>query len=100
MFWFFKLCSGSFGCVLVLLAVLWFFRLCSGSLRCVLVPQVVWVVTCLASILLGLDLGLGVGLGVELLTVVFRTQLYVHTSWSTLWLGLRGPCSRDQVRRV
>uniref|UniRef100_A0A8C4ZHE0 Solute carrier family 26 member 3 n=1 Tax=Gadus morhua TaxID=8049 RepID=A0A8C4ZHE0_GADMO len=35
---------------------------------------VVWVVTCLASILLGLDLGLGVGLGVELLTVVFRTQ--------------------------
>ncbi|CAL8385626.1 unnamed protein product [Boreogadus saida] len=37
-------------------------------------PKVVWVVPCLASILLGLDLGLGVGLGVELLTVVFRTQ--------------------------
>uniref|UniRef100_A0A8C5N7D4 Chloride anion exchanger-like n=1 Tax=Gouania willdenowi TaxID=441366 RepID=A0A8C5N7D4_GOUWI len=36
---------------------------------------VVWVGTCLASILLGLDLGLAVGLGVELLTVVFRTQL-------------------------
>ncbi|XP_031438983.1 solute carrier family 26 member 3, tandem duplicate 2 isoform X1 [Clupea harengus] len=35
---------------------------------------VVWLVTCVASILLGLDLGLGVGLGVELLTVVFRTQ--------------------------
>ncbi|XP_041820353.1 solute carrier family 26 member 3 [Chelmon rostratus] len=35
---------------------------------------VVWVVTCVASILLGLDLGLAVGLGVELLTVVFRTQ--------------------------
>uniref|UniRef100_A0A8C5N7D2 Chloride anion exchanger-like n=1 Tax=Gouania willdenowi TaxID=441366 RepID=A0A8C5N7D2_GOUWI len=35
---------------------------------------VVWVGTCLASILLGLDLGLAVGLGVELLTVVFRTQ--------------------------
>lgn len=34
----------------------------------------VWVVTCLASILLGLDLGLAVGLGIELLTVVFRTQ--------------------------
>uniref|UniRef100_A0A8C7W8S4 STAS domain-containing protein n=1 Tax=Oncorhynchus mykiss TaxID=8022 RepID=A0A8C7W8S4_ONCMY len=33
---------------------------------------VVWVVTCLASILLGLDLGLAVGLGIELLTVVFR----------------------------
>ena len=37
--------------------------------------QVVWVVTCLASILLGLDLGLAVGLGIELLTVVFRAQL-------------------------
>ncbi|XP_053200114.1 chloride anion exchanger-like [Scomber japonicus] len=35
---------------------------------------VVWVGTCLGSILLGLDLGLAVGLGVELLTVVFRTQ--------------------------
>uniref|UniRef100_A0A3Q3NM99 Chloride anion exchanger-like n=1 Tax=Mastacembelus armatus TaxID=205130 RepID=A0A3Q3NM99_9TELE len=35
---------------------------------------VVWVGTCLAAILLGLDLGLAVGLGVELLTVVFRTQ--------------------------
>uniref|UniRef100_A0A3Q3GW66 Chloride anion exchanger-like n=1 Tax=Labrus bergylta TaxID=56723 RepID=A0A3Q3GW66_9LABR len=35
---------------------------------------VVWVVTCLAAILLGLDLGLAVGLGIELLTVVFRTQ--------------------------
>uniref|UniRef100_A0A673YSR0 STAS domain-containing protein n=1 Tax=Salmo trutta TaxID=8032 RepID=A0A673YSR0_SALTR len=35
---------------------------------------VVWLVTCLASILLGLDLGLAVGLGMELLTVVFRAQ--------------------------
>uniref|UniRef100_A0A3P8XF31 STAS domain-containing protein n=1 Tax=Esox lucius TaxID=8010 RepID=A0A3P8XF31_ESOLU len=35
---------------------------------------VVWLVTCLASILLGLDLGLAVGLGAELITVVFRTQ--------------------------
>ncbi|XP_048124048.1 chloride anion exchanger-like isoform X2 [Alosa alosa] len=35
---------------------------------------VVWVVTCVASILLGLDLGLAVGLGIELLVVVFRTQ--------------------------
>ncbi|XP_070848710.1 chloride anion exchanger-like [Chaetodon trifascialis] len=35
---------------------------------------VVWVVTCVAAILLGLDLGLLVGLVVELLTVVFRTQ--------------------------
>ncbi|XP_063073943.1 solute carrier family 26 member 3, tandem duplicate 2 [Engraulis encrasicolus] len=35
---------------------------------------VVWVVTCVASILLGLDLGLAVGLGIELITVVFRTQ--------------------------
>ncbi|XP_057179441.1 chloride anion exchanger-like [Triplophysa rosa] len=35
---------------------------------------IVWVGTCLASIILGLDLGLAVGLGVELLTVVFRVQ--------------------------
>ncbi|KAL0962856.1 hypothetical protein UPYG_G00346390 [Umbra pygmaea] len=35
---------------------------------------VVWLVTCLGSILLGLDLGLAVGLGIELVTVVFRTQ--------------------------
>ncbi|XP_062374289.1 solute carrier family 26 member 3 [Sardina pilchardus] len=35
---------------------------------------VVWVGTCVAAILLGLDLGLAAGLGVELLTVVFRTQ--------------------------
>ncbi|XP_064198750.1 solute carrier family 26 member 3, tandem duplicate 2 [Anguilla rostrata] len=35
---------------------------------------VVWIVTCLASILLGLDLGLAVGVGIELITVVFRTQ--------------------------
>ncbi|KAI1888101.1 hypothetical protein AGOR_G00181580 [Albula goreensis] len=35
---------------------------------------VVWIVTCVASILLGLDLGLAVGLGAELLIVVFRTQ--------------------------
>uniref|UniRef100_A0A8C7IWU7 Solute carrier family 26 member 3 n=1 Tax=Oncorhynchus kisutch TaxID=8019 RepID=A0A8C7IWU7_ONCKI len=40
---------------------------------------VVWVVTCLASILLGLDLGLAVGLGIELLTVVFRAQWCVYT---------------------
>ncbi|XP_066561037.1 chloride anion exchanger [Amia ocellicauda] len=35
---------------------------------------IVWVVTFVASIFLGLDLGLAVGLGIELLTVVFRTQ--------------------------
>ncbi|XP_060745503.1 solute carrier family 26 member 3, tandem duplicate 2 [Tachysurus vachellii] len=34
----------------------------------------VWVVTCVASILLGLDLGLAVGLGAEMIVVVFRTQ--------------------------
>ncbi|KAG7269666.1 hypothetical protein CRUP_019055 [Coryphaenoides rupestris] len=39
---------------------------------------VVWLVTCVASILLGLDIGLGVGLGIELITVVFRTQLYAR----------------------
>lgn len=37
--------------------------------------QVVWLCTCFASILLGLDLGLAVGLGVELVSVVLRTQL-------------------------
>lgn len=35
---------------------------------------VVWIVTCIASILLGLDLGLAVGLGVELINVVLRVQ--------------------------
>ncbi|XP_006633439.2 chloride anion exchanger [Lepisosteus oculatus] len=35
---------------------------------------VVWVVTFLAAVFLGLDLGLAVGLGIELLTVIFRTQ--------------------------
>ncbi|XP_041819633.1 chloride anion exchanger-like [Chelmon rostratus] len=35
---------------------------------------VVWLATCIASILLGLDLGLAVGLGVELLSVVLRAQ--------------------------
>ncbi|XP_056266787.1 chloride anion exchanger-like [Pseudoliparis swirei] len=35
---------------------------------------VVWVGTCLASVLLGLDLGLAAGLGVELLSVVLRAQ--------------------------
>ncbi|KAM8884771.1 chloride anion exchanger-like [Synchiropus picturatus] len=39
------------------------------------VPEcVVWVGTCAAAILLGLDLGLAVGLGVELLSVIYRTQ--------------------------
>lgn len=37
--------------------------------------QVVWLGTCIASILLGLDLGLAVGLGVELISVVLRVQL-------------------------
>ncbi|KAM4748901.1 chloride anion exchanger-like [Rhinophrynus dorsalis] len=34
----------------------------------------VWLVTCIAAIILGLDLGLAAGVGFELLTVVFRTQ--------------------------
>ncbi|KAM3587925.1 uncharacterized protein V6R79_017374 [Siganus canaliculatus] len=38
------------------------------------IDLVVWLVTCVSAILLGLDLGLAVGLGVELLTVVFRVQ--------------------------
>ncbi|MGH0150461.1 UNVERIFIED_CONTAM: hypothetical protein FKN15_053145 [Acipenser sinensis] len=35
---------------------------------------VVWLVTFIASVFLGLDLGLAVGLGIEFVTVVFRTQ--------------------------
>ncbi|XP_063786061.1 chloride anion exchanger-like [Pseudophryne corroboree] len=35
---------------------------------------VVWVVTFLGSVILGLDLGLAVGVGIELLTVIFRIQ--------------------------
>lgn len=35
---------------------------------------VVWICTCVASILLGLDLGLAAGLGVELISVVLRAQ--------------------------
>uniref|UniRef100_A0A8C9YN15 Solute carrier family 26 member 3 n=1 Tax=Sander lucioperca TaxID=283035 RepID=A0A8C9YN15_SANLU len=38
---------------------------------------VVWLGTCTAAILLGLDLGLAAGLGVELISVVLRAQLYV-----------------------
>ena len=37
--------------------------------------QVVWLGTCIAAILLGLDLGLAAGLGVELISVVLRAQL-------------------------
>lgn len=39
--------------------------------------QVVWLGTCIASTLLGLDLGLAAGLGMELLSVVLRAQLSV-----------------------
>uniref|UniRef100_A0A4W6E9N1 Solute carrier family 26 member 3 n=1 Tax=Lates calcarifer TaxID=8187 RepID=A0A4W6E9N1_LATCA len=35
---------------------------------------IVWLGTCIAAILLGLDLGLAAGLGVELLSVVLRAQ--------------------------
>nr|XP_057923275.1 chloride anion exchanger-like [Doryrhamphus excisus] len=35
---------------------------------------VVWLGTCIAAVLLGLDLGLAAGLGVELLSVVLRAQ--------------------------
>ncbi|XP_075064922.1 chloride anion exchanger-like [Mixophyes fleayi] len=34
----------------------------------------VWILTFLAAVLLGLDLGLAAGVGIELLTVVFRVQ--------------------------
>uniref|UniRef100_A0A8C4RWC5 Solute carrier family 26 member 3, tandem duplicate 2 n=1 Tax=Erpetoichthys calabaricus TaxID=27687 RepID=A0A8C4RWC5_ERPCA len=35
---------------------------------------VVWIVSFIASVLLGLDIGLAVALGIELITVLFRTQ--------------------------
>ncbi|XP_072529243.1 solute carrier family 26 member 3 [Salminus brasiliensis] len=35
---------------------------------------VIWIVTCAACVILGLDLGLAVGVGVELIAVVFRAQ--------------------------
>lgn len=37
--------------------------------------KMVWVTTCVAAILLGLDIGLAVGLGIELISVVLRVQL-------------------------
>ncbi|XP_073475776.1 chloride anion exchanger-like [Aquarana catesbeiana] len=39
----------------------------------------VWILTFLASIILGLDLGLAAGVGIELLTVVFRVQFPTFT---------------------
>nr|XP_003407255.1 pendrin [Loxodonta africana] len=45
------------------------------------VDAVIWVFTCLASIILGLDLGLLAGLMFALLTVVLRVQF---PSWSSL----------------
>uniref|UniRef100_A0A452HIY6 SLC26A/SulP transporter domain-containing protein n=1 Tax=Gopherus agassizii TaxID=38772 RepID=A0A452HIY6_9SAUR len=37
--------------------------------------QMIWVVTFLCTVILGLAIGLGVSIGFELLTIVFRTQL-------------------------
>ncbi|KAM9311736.1 uncharacterized protein PAF06_009590 [Gastrophryne carolinensis] len=39
----------------------------------------VWILTFIASVILGLDLGLAVGVGIELLTVVFRLQFPTFT---------------------
>ncbi|XP_040199482.1 chloride anion exchanger-like [Rana temporaria] len=39
----------------------------------------VWILTFLASFILGLDIGLAVGVGIELLTVVFRVQFPTFT---------------------
>lgn len=50
------------------------------------VMQVVWLGTCIAAILLGLDLGLAAGLGVELLSVVLRTQLSVFSFVFTFFI--------------
>lgn len=46
----------------------------------------VWIGTCFASILLGLDLGLAAGLGVELISVVIRAQLSVLVFYLKLLL--------------
>uniref|UniRef100_A0A3Q2XAA3 Solute carrier family 26 member 6 n=1 Tax=Hippocampus comes TaxID=109280 RepID=A0A3Q2XAA3_HIPCM len=43
----------------------------------VLITKLVWLVTFTCTILLNLDLGLAVSIGFSLLTVIFRTQLYV-----------------------
>lgn len=53
---------------------------------CLLLPsiQIVWIVTCVGSILLGLDIGLAVGLGIEMIAVVFRTQLWVWLN-AVIW---------------
>lgn len=36
--------------------------------------QMLWLVTCLAVILLGVDIGLGVGVAVAIFSVILRTQ--------------------------
>ncbi|XP_048410357.1 pendrin isoform X1 [Stegostoma tigrinum] len=48
------------------------------------VDCLIWVVTWIASILLGLDLGLLVGVCFELLTVVLRTQFPVTTTFGNV----------------
>uniref|UniRef100_A0A665UD42 Chloride anion exchanger-like n=1 Tax=Echeneis naucrates TaxID=173247 RepID=A0A665UD42_ECHNA len=48
---------------------------------------VVWLGTCIASILLGLDLGLAVGLGVELLSIVLRVQLSSSENNQSSFMG-------------
>ena len=47
------------------------------SLRSVFLPQLIWLVVFLSTVLIDVDLGLFIGLGFSLLTVVYRTQTYV-----------------------
>lgn len=44
-------------------------------LPCTVSLQVIWVVTFIAAVLLGLDIGLAAAVAFQLLTVVIRSQL-------------------------
>ena len=50
-------------------------------------PQSIWIATCVACVVLGLDVGLLAGLVFEMATVVIRTQLWV-TRLNALFLCL------------
>uniref|UniRef100_A0A8C5EJI4 Chloride anion exchanger-like n=1 Tax=Gouania willdenowi TaxID=441366 RepID=A0A8C5EJI4_GOUWI len=56
---------------------------------------VVWLATCVAAVLLGLDLGLAAGLGVELLSVVLRVQ-FAFSCLFTLILSLMSMIDKDE----
>lgn len=66
--------------------------------------QVIWVVTFLAAVFLGLDIGLATAVAFELLTVVIRSQLWVlrrgdKTSQGLL-LQINSPCAEKTSKYV